>query len=155
MDDGADADPALTRECRVLCRYLIGQEPTDYVLGRYVAFHGTARGRDLPSRAFDRFLVHVAMLGGPATSLADAYASRFAVAGALRSKLVLTLALLECTSPSFAVLDVPGRGGPAVVYPLLVARAGLYALQVLVATVLFAPVHLALAARGGTGGRTG
>ena len=149
MADHDAPDPSLRRECRAYCRYLVGSDPTDYVVRKYVEFH---RGRPRAA-AFDRFLLAVSHAGTLGTRLADAYASRFARGNVVQRKLVLALALLECSPPAFEVLDRPRAGGVALAYPRLVASALVYGVSLVVATVLFAPVHVVAVLLGGPRGR--
>ena len=96
----------LERECRTYTRYLIGQTPSEYVVEKYMDFH---RKWDalaaLKSDRFDQFLVGLSARRPFWARLADSYASRFRKDSAVRKKLVLTLALLECAPPSFEKLD--------------------------------------------------
>jgi hypothetical protein len=129
------------RECRVYSRYLIGQDPTDYVLRKYEEFHQrspriTAKG------AFDRALVAVSRWSPLAARAADIYASRFAKDSALRRKLVLTLALLECSPPSFERLDAPDPGGLAALCLRWSYAGARFALLLLVAVATLGPLHL-------------
>src|SRR5690242_15452332 len=103
---GPDAgmSAALERECRAYTRYLIGREPEAYVIAKYVECHQTGRIPE-PADGFERFLLNASVRGPFFTRMADAYAGRLLKYGALRKKLVLTLALLECAPGSFPLLD--------------------------------------------------
>jgi len=131
----------LERECRVFARYLTGQEPSRYVIEKYQDFHQKIGVRGGSAR-FDRFLVSTAARGLYWTRLADSYGTLFRRNSALREKLVVVLALLECAPPAFETLDrVPGGGlaGAA----LRMAGGGMrYALALLVGVLLFSPARL-------------
>lgn len=133
-------DP-LERECRTYSRYLIGLNPTTYIIDKYIDFHQHST-TSLAQDHFDRFLIAVSARGPLWTRLADSYASLLRKNSGLRKKLVLTLALLECTPPSFEALDrVPG-GGTAGAALRLGLGAIVYAFTLLAATMLFTPVRL-------------
>ena len=135
----------LDRECRSYTRYLIGQDPTRYVLERYRDFHRTSAAVDaLESGRFDRFLIEASARGPLWARLADSYASAFREGCGLRKKLVLTLALLECAPPSFEALDRADDGGRLGAVLGLAGGAGRYALAVTVSFVIFTPVRLAM-----------
>src|SRR5215469_12600701 len=107
----------LEQECAVYARYLSGHPPTGYLVEKYLDFYqklgGKAEPGEVESDPFDSFLVRVSAEGPTWARLADSYARVFRPGSALRKKLVLVLALLECAPPSFEALDrVPGGGLP-------------------------------------------
>ena len=100
------------RECRIFGRYLLGQEPTDYVRQKYTDFHRRAAGGDLQLQSrLDGLLLRFARANVWGTHLADAYATQFFGNATLRKKLVLVLALLECSPPGCEVIDKTFAGG--------------------------------------------
>jgi hypothetical protein len=127
----------MQRECSVYARYLTGQEADGYLAGKYAGCHAAGRIAE-PTAPFDRFLTNVSVNGPLWTRLADTYASRFRKDSALRKKLVLTLALLECSPSTFEYLDgVSSRA--------LLRMAGdglLYAVSLPLAILLFLPVQV-------------
>ena len=127
----------MERECRVYARYLTGQDADMYLAGKYAECHAAGRIAE-PGAPFDRFLVNVSVTSPLWTRLADAYASRFRKDSALRKKLVLTLALLECSPSTFEYLDGVSSA------PLLrMAFDGLrFAAALPLAILLFLPVHV-------------
>jgi hypothetical protein len=137
----------LERECRTYTWHLIRQDPTPYVVEKYRDFHQkseAAKGQD----PFDRYLVATSARGPVWARLSDCYASRFRKDSALRKKLILTLALLECTAPSFESLDrVPSGGSVGAAIRLGFYAMG-YAASVLVAAIVFTPVRLWMKLRG-------
>jgi len=135
----------LERECVTYTRYLIGQMPSEYVVNRYLDFHQKSEAMaDLGFDAFDQFLVSVSARGPFWASMADSYASVFRKDSVVRKKLVVTLALLECVSPSFEALDeVDGRSAMAM--PIALAlRAVRYAFLLGGSAVVFTPVRAAM-----------
>jgi hypothetical protein len=136
----------LERECRVFTRYLTGQEPIEYVLRKYVEYH---RANLLTGdRGFDRLLTGFAAKGPFFARLADSYASRFRKRAALRRKLVLLLALLECSPQASRFLDLVDNGSRVRLFLRLGWRGVIYASALLVSTAIFLPVHLVFAMLG-------
>jgi hypothetical protein len=133
--------PGLERECRNFARYLSGQEPSPYIVEKYLDFHQKI-GLPKATGHFDRFLVSTAARGPFRTRLADSYASVFRRKSILRRKLVVVLALLECAPPTFETLDRVPPGGIAGAVVRLIAGGTGYALALLAGTALFGPVHL-------------
>jgi len=130
--------PALERECESYTRYLSGRMPTPYVVEKYLDFHqkiGFPAERD----RFDRFLVSFSACGPFRARLADSYASVFRKNSAVRKKLVVTLALLECAPPTFEELD---RVPPAGAVLRLAMGAMMYASTLLIAAAFLTPVRL-------------
>jgi hypothetical protein len=101
----------LAHECRSYAVYLIGQWPDSYTVEKYRDFHARP---DVPGESdpFDRFLVEFSSRGPSCARLADCYACRFRKASVLRKKLVLMLAILECSPKTYEILDRVHPGGP-------------------------------------------
>jgi hypothetical protein len=133
----------LERECRCFALYLTGQPASDYLVLKYKDFHDSSP-EVANSDSFDEFLIERAVRGPFWTRLADCYASRFRKTSAIRKKLVLTLAILECSSASSQRLDSiehPGMAGAVWRLTLIGARyAGCLALSAL----LFTPARIRL-----------
>jgi len=136
----------IERECRTYSRCLIGQDPTGYVIQKYRNFHRQLEN-DLALDRFDRFLIAASARSPFWARLADSYASLLRKNSGVRKKLVLTLALLECTPPSSEALDrVPG-GGPLGAALRLGLGAMQYALTLLLAAIIFTPARLWMSER--------
>ena len=141
-------DEALRQECRTYTRYLVGSEPSEYVMSKYAEFHRSAAAQ--PARSgFDRLLLKWSARSAWWTQPADTYASRFFRGSTLRRRLVLLLGLLECAPPSSTYLDAPGSRGVIGAWLGLAMSAVRYAASLAVSLLLFAPLHLALASRRG------
>lgn len=141
-------DEALRQECRTYTRYLIGAEPSEYVVSKYEEFHRSAAAQ--PARSgFDKLLLKLSARSTWWTRLADTYASRFFRGSTLRRKLVLLLGLLECAPPSAAHLDAPGSRSVVGAWIGLALSAVRYAVSLAASLMLFAPLHLASASRRG------
>jgi len=133
----------LERECRSYARYLIGQAPSAYVIGKYREFHLETNSAALDG--FDRFLVRVSARGPFWARMADTYATRFRKNSTVHRKLVLMLALLECAPSSFAIVERVQGGGAAGAAVLLGWEAARYALVLVISIAIFTPVRLAMA----------
>jgi len=134
----------LEQECQSYTRYLVGQPANPYVIAKYKDFH-QRMGSGAEASRFDRFLLSASARGPLWTRLADSYAGRWRKHSAVRRKLVLTLALLECAPPSFEKLDnCPPGGWFGAIFRLGLGALG-YAGSLLAATILFGPVHLWMA----------
>ena len=131
----------LERECRSYAQYLAGRPPDDYLLRKYIECHKIGRIAE-PEDAFDRFLTRTAARGPFLARAADTYASRFLKYGSLRKKLVLVLALLECSPGWFETLDRVEPGGVPGTVARLAWRTGTYLAMLLFSLALFLPVRL-------------
>lgn len=130
----------LERECTTYAAYLSGMAPTPYLVEKYLDFHQKL-GEKARADAFDSFLIEVSARGRIWARLADSYARIFRPDSLLRKKLILVLALLECTPPSFEALDrVPAGGLPGTIFRLAGASARFLA-ALIVGAALFTPVR--------------
>jgi hypothetical protein len=146
---------ALARECRVFTSYLAGREATPYICRSFEQGHARipyrhAAGPD----AIDTLLIRAALIGGPATRVADMYARIFRPTGALRQKLVLLCAVLENSPETHAWFNSADAENSARVIGRLVLAGLASGLALLAGLVLLGPLHLVarLAAGGGAGG---
>lgn len=136
----------LERECRTYTRYLIGRAPTEYVIERYLHFHKELPAEvSLKAEPFDDFVVRVSARSPLWARLADCYASVFRKNSDVRKKIVLTLALLECTTLSFETLDQTRGGTQLGTMIRLGCGVAQYVLAVVVSAVIFTPVRMGLA----------
>jgi hypothetical protein len=141
----APSSSELALEFVRLARYLAGVHATPYQIATYLKLR---RARSIaPASAFDRLLDRLAR-GGVGLALADAYSGFFHRRSVVRAKLVATLAILECSPPSFVVLDAPDPGGRLTLIGLAF-RGVVAGLALTLATLTLGPAHLWLAATGG------
>ncbi|MGH7554775.1 MAG: hypothetical protein ACREMQ_17385 [Longimicrobiales bacterium] len=140
-----DADRSrITRECGVFTRYVVRADPTDYVVGKYMAAH--ERGH-LPidcAVAIDELLVRIARSQPAFAAIADAYAVLFRRGGALRRKLVVLTAILESCAPGFLAFESPPPARFAAVIARLAGRGAVFALLLVIATITIGPIHVGL-----------
>ena len=140
------ADPAvpetLRREVQVFGRYLVGRDPGPYVLTWYAAWHA-AHGDAEAALALriDRVLLALARRSRVAARVADTYGARFRPSGLLRRKLVLLVALVECSPETWQTVEEPGPGGRPRTLARLASRAALEGVVLVLAAILLLPVH--------------
>jgi NADH dehydrogenase len=139
-------DDALTGECRVFTRHLIGSEPPHYVTAHYARAHRTSP-KFVPEDRFDRYLVRFAARHPVLTRLADSYARVFVPASLLRRKLVLLLAVLETAPQSHRMIDRPPGGGLILVAGRLVGEGLVWLVSLVAGIVLLVPARLAVGRR--------
>ena len=137
------AQPDLSRECDIFCCYLVGQKPTAYIRNTYLsALNARRLLRDAEFSAFDRTTLRLARHHTLLVHLADTYCALFHRHGALRSRLVLLLAILEHTAPTNAQFDkAKSRGLAGVIANLFISAVG-FTLALLIATLLLLPFQL-------------
>jgi len=131
-----DIRSRLAAECDVLTRYLTGALPSRDVTAAYL--DGVSREPGPPDDA-DARLLDFAGRGPVRARTADVWCRVFAPTSRLRRRLVLLLAILECT-PAVERLDRIATTAPARVAVGLARRAAASAALLLVGTVLLAPV---------------
>jgi hypothetical protein len=136
----------LEGEFRTFARHLARAGGTRYQQAKYVEAH--SRLDIKPATGFDRFLLGVARLGAPGVWLVDAYTGFLARKSVVRSKLVLTLALLECAPPSFVELDAPTGRGVWLALFATALRGFEFVLAFLLSVLMFVPVRLWFAVTG-------
>ena len=130
----------LERECRALCAYLFDDEPSEYLIDRYVGYFAP-RETSAPG-AFDRALLDLATSGRVGARLADAYSVIFARTSPVREKLVVMLALYECTPAAERGVDAPDMKSVPGFILAGAARAGVFAAALLATTSTLGPLQL-------------
>jgi hypothetical protein len=131
----------LEKEFRQFARAIAKAGGTSYQLAKYLDVHAR---RPIGARtAFDAFLLNIARSGAPGLWLADSYSGLFARKSVLRVKLVLAMALLECSGPSFEELDRPTASGAMAWIHMGLAGAGA-AFGVMFGLLLFLPAKILL-----------
>ena len=138
----AAQDPRLAAECRVFCRYLTREEPSDYVLGHYARARASA---EAPAAApvLDRGLLALARRGPLLTRVADGYSRIFQPHSTLRRRLILLLAILENSPPSARSLNSAREGRPLALLGRLALTMLGSAACLLTGVLLLGPLHLA------------
>jgi hypothetical protein len=131
----------LERECQTYVRYLCGRNPSSYITEKYLEFH-QKHGAGLELDEFDLFLVRFSSRNSLCARLADSYARVFRKESAVRKKLILVLALLECAPDTFEALDrVPAGGFLGGVF-LLAASSTKFILSLVASTIILLPARV-------------
>lgn len=130
---------ALDAEFMRNARYVAGVTPTDYQKSKYRDFH--ERRALKAANAFDALLLNVAGMGGLGLALADSYSGLLYRRSIVRAKLVLALAILESSGPSFAVLDAPDPGGRLVFLRMALSGA-MAGFSLLTGALFLFPAHV-------------
>lgn len=136
-------EPDLNRECEWFSEYLIDRRPTDYVLRKYREAHHLGHpsaGRPVP--LFDHIVMRLALRHAFMLRLADTYSGLFYKEALLRRKLVLLLAILECSPGAYERLDRPEVHTRPTLYRLLVLKGLALAAAGLLAVLLLTPIHV-------------
>jgi hypothetical protein len=128
-----------------LARYVAGVEATPYQISKYVDFH--QRREVEPLNEFDAFLLRLSSWGRPGLALCDAYTGTLYRSSIVRVKLMITVAILECSPPSFVELDKP-ESNERWVFVSMFLRIALSAIALFVALLVIAPFHFFYAATG-------
>jgi hypothetical protein len=133
----------ITRECGVFARHVVAADPTDYVVGKYLAAHEQGHLQVEGATPIDDLLVSIARTH-TLTTVAEAYAVLFRPGGALRRKLILLTAILESCAPGFMAFESPPPARAAAILARLLGRGAVFALALLIGTITIGPIHMAL-----------
>ena len=146
-DGSGAAERAGDRECVVFTRHLLGVAPDAYVKRKYAEAHDVMGGL-APKDPFDAFVLRFASTHRFCTRVADAYARVFRPGSALRRKLIVLLAILETSPPTYRQIDAPVGGPKALLLLRLTVRGTIALLSLLIGALLLVPARLALAVAG-------
>lgn len=136
------------RECRTLCRYVVGREPNRYVLQKYAAGNDALGLDRITDDGFDRLLMGAARRNSLLARLADTYARFARPRSALRAKLQLLLAILETSPPYDQQFKTVNGRRPVVALLVLAGHGVAFAVTLLLAVVTFLPLQVAASMRG-------
>jgi hypothetical protein len=138
VPDPMPGDEALALEARRFGRYLVGREPEEVLVARYVAASKVHFAAPLPPE--DAAVVAFAREHAWSVGLLDAAAGLLRPGGPLRNKILLMAAILEA-SPEHADEFLPRHVGPIA----LVAKVGVAGVVAVASALVGAPLHMALA----------
>lgn len=137
------ADDDLDHECRIFCRYLVGQEPSNYVLENYRRGNVThGLDQQLQENGIERLLIKMAGRGPFFTWLADIYTRIFLPYSVIRKKLILLLAILEICGTTHSLFISRTAESRKRFYIRLLKDGLVFVLALLLATTLFRTLHL-------------
>ena len=135
----------LAAEFRTFATYLGASGELSGPAARYADLHWTSDDGELVP--LDRWLLAFARSGPALTALADAYARIVRPYGVLRRKLVLALAVLEFSRGTHGHFDTARPARTLVSWLGLFGLGALWLTKLLVACLVFAPLHVVSKAR--------
>ncbi len=133
---------ALTHECALLHRYLLGSAPSSYVVEKYATAHEHLPQLACTTSWFDGFLLSASRVHPVFLRLIQAYVRIFLPGALVRKKAVLLLAIVECCAPSLVSIQAARRRRPAVAILMSALTVSGFALELLLAAIIFAPIQL-------------
>ncbi len=133
----------LDSECAVFSKYLAHQVPTPYILAKYREAHQASPklARQHPS-PFDNVLVKLSRKHTATARLVDAYTALFFRDAMVRKKMVLLLAILESSAPTYPIFDEPDAGGARLFLVRFVMHGIVFAFALVIAALMLLPLHL-------------
>lgn len=145
----AEWDPAgLAAEARSLGKQLVGTEPPEMVLKKYIEAHTRGLIKPDPDRdRFERIILAIAKTG-PFFYPAQVYSAVFHRTGLLWKKIILLAAILECMPDTAAVFDEPESESRLTFFFGLSARSLAFVLTLLITTPVFLPLQVLLRSSG-------
>lgn len=133
----------LLRECDALAGYLIGETPNDYIRDKYLRAHEVSPALASGERsALDRLQMAMAVRSRLACRFADSYSSIFSRDCLLRKKIVLLLAVLESTHPTYRHFDEPQSGGRTILLGRLMLEGIAFVAVFILSSFIFLPLTL-------------
>jgi len=142
MDNEPGKASDLEAECRSFTRYLIGREPPEYVIGKYLDAHEKSGIFEVRSDAMNRLLITFSAYHPSLAAVVDAYTTLFFRQAEVRKKWVVLIAILESCSPTDASFDVPDVRDTPSLWGLIVGKAALFVLALLLSMLLILPIHV-------------
>lgn len=137
----------LDAECRAFSVYLTGLQSDEYIRRKYREAHpftGISERRQMGR--FDAFMMRFAQRGKTRTRIADVYTRWFYSRATLRKKLLLLLAIQECSATTHDYFEAGDVGGPLRFWLRLVPRGIGFALCFAAGLVFFPPAYVILRA---------
>jgi NADH dehydrogenase len=156
QDSRAATEKQLMHECGLLTRYLVGQQPSDYVIEKFVEAHKFSSIFDESKlKPFERFLLRNATRNIFTLKVIDAYSAFFSRSSILRNKLILMVAILESCTPSYRSFD-PHPTAPVIQILLNLFANGLgFAVAFALAILILIPIQILFALRARLSGEGG
>ena len=121
-------------------KYLVSREVSEYVTERYVDYHATCGSAQIVDRRnFDDFVLRIVRRAPWCLSFVDSYTSVFVKHSLLRNKLIVLLAILECTPPYCDEIDSASRKGPLITAAAMAVRLAAHLCRAAVAATILVP----------------
>lgn len=139
----------LERECRMFTNYLINQEPDTYILNKYRLGNEIEKiGMNIS--LFDSLLINAAQKRTFLLKLADAYTSFFYKNAAIRKKLIMLVAILECCASTYNQVDFANERSRASLYLKVGNKAFVFLINLVISIIVFLPMKLYSAIKTGS-----
>ena len=136
---------ALDRECLAFSRYLVKQNPTQYVVDKYSEAHATAGFANGKANHFDRLLLSLAGTQPALAKLVDSYTGIFLKSATVRNKWILLLAIMESCSPSYQYFDSPDSSSRSLLLARMTWQGIVFLACLFLSTIVLTPLRLVLA----------
>lgn len=133
----------LCDECKVFCQHLINQAPNDYVLMKYVDAHRLGEmAQPVDLFKFESLLLYFARISPLCAKLADTYTRIILRHSLIRKKLVLLLAILECSRPYYSFFDNPDSSAYLPTSIRLFQKSFVFVITLLVSMICLGSLHI-------------
>jgi NADH dehydrogenase len=139
-EDSIDRTDPQFKECLTFCRYLLKQDPNEYVFNKYKECH---QKTDLEPKDFcDAFLLKAGKSHPFFTKLTDIYSRFFHSNSAIRKKLAYLMAILETSPPYYRFYDSTDKKGKYGFIFSLGIKGVVLALQLFFSFLFFFPLQI-------------
>ncbi len=133
----------LDQEARVYTKYLIKQAPSPYVIEKYRQAHlRSPNVHQALENPFNELLVKLSSKGPFWARLVDSYATFFLRNALVRKKIILLMAILESSAPTYQAFESPESKNPLVIIVLLGLRGAGFVFSLFIALLIFLPLRL-------------
>lgn len=143
QESSAAFEKRLRRECILMSRYMIGQQPSDYVIEKYIEAHRYSEMVDGSNqKPFERFLLQIATRNVFLLKVVDAYSAIFNPSSVLRNKLILLVAIMESCAPSYRAFEAQESASNIQILYELAWKGALFAISFALAFLILIPTQL-------------
>jgi NADH dehydrogenase len=143
-DKSARSSQQLINECIAFSNYLIQTDPSEYIIKNYCKVQEERLERVNRQRSFfEKMMLYIASTSSYGTKLVDVYTSAFFRKAIFRQKLIVLLALLECSYPFHLILDTSNSERPSIIVLYFMKKIFLFFIYLILACLVLGPVHLA------------
>lgn len=126
-----------------MSRYMIGQQPSDYVIEKYIEAHRYSEMVDGSNqKPFERFLLQIATRNVFLLKVVDAYSAIFNPSSVLRNKLILLVAIMESCAPSYRAFEAQESASNIQILYELAWKGALFAISFALAFLILIPTQL-------------
>lgn len=143
-DKSAKCNQQLINECIAFSNYLIQTDPGEYIINNYCKVQEERLERVNRQRYyFEKIMLYIATMNSYGTKLVDTYTSVFFKKAIFRQKLIVLLAILECSYPYHLIFDTSNCERPSIIIPYFTKKIFSFFIYLILACLLLGPIHLA------------